>query len=65
MTDLFNPCLLEFLGALEHLSEVRNVIYFAQLLPAWENRDRAIRDRDQISNSQIGFIPLYLSPVLH
>ena len=35
LTDLFNPFSLDFLGALEHLSGIMDVIYIGQLSPAW------------------------------
>ena len=35
LTDLFNPFSLDFLGALEHLSGIMDVIYTGQLSPAW------------------------------
>ena len=48
MTDLFNLFSLEFLGALEHLSEVMDVIYVGQLSSAWVIRGYTLSQFPQI-----------------
>ena len=48
MTDLFNLFSLEFLAALEHLSEVMDVIYVGQLSSAWVIHGHALSQFPQI-----------------